>query len=58
MTRIKKGETEDSIPTGADSYTRTQWSKIMKSVDKQIEDIKKEQAERFEKQQADRMAGL
>ncbi len=55
MTRIKKGETEDSIPTGADSYTRTQWSKIMKSVDKQIEDIKKEQAERFEKQQADRM---
>lgn len=50
ITRIKKGETEESIPTGADSYTGTQWRKIMKSVDRQIEDIRKEQAARQAKQ--------
>lgn len=49
--KIKRGETEESIPTGADSYTRTQWQKIMKSVDKQIEDIREEQAQRLKKRE-------
>lgn len=51
MTKIKKGETEESIPIGNDSYTASQWKKIMKRVDQQIEDIKEEQAARLEKRE-------
>ncbi len=54
MTKIRKGQTEESIPIGAGEYTQTEWQKVMKSVDKQIEDIRKEQALRQEKQK-DRM---
>ena len=54
MTKIKKGETEEAIPLGRDSYTATEWKKIMKSVDQQIEDIREEQARRLQKRE-DRM---
>ena len=54
LTKIRKGQTEESIPIGAGEYTQTEWQKVMKSVDKQIEDIRKEQELRQEKRQ-DRM---
>ena len=54
MTKIKKGETEEAIPLGRDYYTATEWKKIMKSVDQQIEDIREEQARRLQKRE-DRM---
>ncbi len=49
LTKIKKGETQDEIPTGAGSYTQTQWDKIMKNVDRQIDEIQKQQKERLER---------
>lgn len=51
MEKIKKGETEESIPTGASAFTKTQWEKVLKSVDRQIDDIKEEQKVRFEKEE-------
>ncbi len=51
MTKIKKGETEESIAMGAGSYTQSEWKKVMESIDKQIEDVKEEQKNRFEKQE-------
>ncbi len=51
LTKIRKGQTEESIPIGAGEYTQTEWQKVMKSVDKQIEDIRKEQELRQEKRQ-------
>ncbi len=50
MEKIKKGETEDAIPTGGGAYTQTEWKKVMKSVDQQLEDIREEQEQRLEKQ--------
>lgn len=51
MEKIKKGETEESIPTGASAFTKTQWEKVLKSVDRQIDDIREEQKARFEKEE-------
>ena len=47
MERIKSGKTEVSIPIGGSEMTQTEWEKALKSVDKQIQDIKEEQEERF-----------
>ena len=47
MERIKNGRTEPSIPIGGSEMTQTEWEKALKSVDKQIQDIKEEQEERF-----------
>lgn len=47
MERIKSGKTEVSIPIGGSEMTQTEWKKALKSVDKQIQDIKEEQEERF-----------
>lgn len=49
MTKIKKGATEESIPTGGGEYTQSEWKKVLGSVDKQLEDIREEQEERFAK---------
>lgn len=48
--KIKRGQTEEEIPIGGASYTQTQWNRVLKSVDKQLDDIKEEQAARAEKQ--------
>ena len=50
MNKIKRGETEDSIAIGGSSFTQTEWKRALKSVDKQLEDIKEEQRIRFEKE--------
>ncbi len=39
MEKVKRGETEPSFPIGAASYTMKQWNKIMRSVDKAIDDM-------------------
>lgn len=51
LTKIKKGQTEESIPLGAESFTQTEWKKVIEHIDKQIEDVKEEQKNRFEKQE-------
>lgn len=47
MERIKSGRTEPSIAIGGAEMTQTEWEKALKSVDKQLQDIKEEQEERF-----------
>lgn len=47
MEKIKSGRTEPSIPIGGSEMTQTEWEKALKSIDKQIEDIKEEQEERL-----------
>jgi len=49
--KIKRGETEESIPIGASSMTGTEWRKVLRSVDKQLEAIQEEQEARFEKRE-------
>ncbi len=39
LEKVRKGETEPSIPTGAASFTYKQWNKLMKSVDRAIDDM-------------------
>lgn len=50
INKMKKGETQESIALGGESYTQSEWRKVMEGVDKQIADVKEEQKERFEKQ--------
>ena len=47
MEKIKSGRTEPSIPIGGSEMTQSEWEKALKNVDKQIQDIKEEQEERF-----------
>ena len=47
MEKIKSGRTEASIPIGGSEMTQSEWEKALKSVDKQIQDIREEQEERF-----------
>ncbi len=49
--KAKRGETEPSIPTGAASYTLKQWNKMMRSVDKAIDDMQERIREDEEKQE-------
>lgn len=51
MVKIKKGETEESIALGAETFTQTEWKKVMENIDRQIENVREEQEERFEKQE-------
>lgn len=37
--KVRRGETETSIPIGAGSYTMKQWNKMMRSLDKAIDDM-------------------
>lgn len=47
LDKVRKGETEVSIQTGAGSYTETEWDKLMKKMDESLEITKEEQEERF-----------
>lgn len=51
VTKIKKGATEESIMLGGSSFTQSEWRKVLDNVDKQLEDVKQEQKNRFEKQE-------
>lgn len=54
--KLKNGETEEKIATGAKSFTQKEWNKLIEHVDKDIEEIKEEQKIRFEKQDEERQA--
>lgn len=47
--KVKHGETEVSIPTGADSYTESEWDRLMKKIDESLEMTKEEQEKRFDR---------
>lgn len=54
--KVRRGETETSIPIGAGSYTMRQWSRMMRSLDKAIDDIQeniRKDEERYEKKRND-----
>lgn len=46
---IESGDNEPSYQIGGASYTEEEWNKLIKKVDKDIDKIKEEQAERLEK---------
>lgn len=48
--KIKNGETEPTYQIGGQSFTEAEWKKLIEKMDKDIEQIKEEQAERLEKQ--------
>ena len=48
--KIDNGETENSYQIGGQSFTETEWNKLIHKIDKNIEAIKEEQEEREEKQ--------
>lgn len=47
---IESGDNEPSYQIGGASYTEKEWNKLIKRVDKEIDKIKEEQAERLEKE--------
>ena len=49
LTKIRKGDTEQSIAIGGGEFTQTQWNRALKNIDEQLEDIKEEQAQRLAK---------
>ena len=49
--KVRKGETETSIPIGAQSFTMRQWNKMMRSVDKAIDDMQERVRKDGEKQE-------
>ncbi|MDO5575260.1 MAG: hypothetical protein Q4G60_14920 [bacterium] len=51
--KIKNGETEPTYQIGGQSFTETEWKKLIEKIDKDIEKIQEEQAERLEKEQAE-----
>jgi len=54
--KVRRGETEPSIPIGAGSYTMKQWNKMMRGLDKAIDDMQeriRKDAERAEKKRKD-----
>ena len=62
LEKVRKGETEPSFSIGAGSFTFKQWDKLMKNVDKAIDDMqervddekeeqKKEQVKRVDKKE-------
>lgn len=50
LEKLKKGENEESIPTGGGSFTQTEWKELIEQMDKSLEETKKAQNERVEKQ--------
>lgn len=54
--KVRRGETEPSIPIGAASYTMKQWNKMMRGLDKAIDDMQeriRKDAEKAEKKRKD-----
>lgn len=47
LDKVKRGETEVSIPIGAGSYTESEWDKLMKKIEESLDMTKEEQEERF-----------
>ena len=46
--KLKNGETEESFAIGGASFTNSEWEKLLKKVDKNIEAVKKQQEEEKE----------
>ncbi len=53
--KLKNGETEPAFTIGADSYTCKEWDKLLHTFDKNLEAIKKEQEEREEAVEEERL---
>ena len=51
--KVRRGETEPSIPTGAASFTYKQWDRMMRRVDRSV-DAMKERVEADEEEREDR----
>ncbi len=49
LEKVRRGETEPSIPLGAASFTYKQWNKLMKNVDRAIDDMQERIQEDEEK---------
>ncbi len=49
LEKVRRGETEPSIPLGAASFTYKQWNKLMKNVDRAIDDMQERIREEEEK---------
>lgn len=52
--KVRRGETETTIPIGAQSFTMRQWNKMMRSVDNAIDDMQ-ERIRRDEEEQERRI---
>lgn len=53
--KIKNGETEPTFQIGGQSFTEEEWKKLVEKIDKDIEKIQAEQAERLEKQKSEQI---
>lgn len=51
--KIKNGDTEPTYQIGGQTFTEAEWKKLIEKMDKDIEQIQAEQAERLEKQKAE-----
>ena len=49
--KVQNGETEPKFSIGADSYTVKEWDKLISKVDKNNEEVRKEQEQRKETQE-------
>lgn len=54
--KIRNGETEESIPTGGQSFTVKEWNKLISTFDKAQDKIKEAIEEESEKQKEKRIA--
>ena len=51
LEKLRNGETEESYPIGAESYTEKEWDKLLKKFDDIQEDVRRKMEERFQKQE-------
>ena len=54
--KIKNGETEPTYQIGGQTFTESEWEKLIEKMDKNIEQIQAEQADRLEKQNAEEVS--
>lgn len=52
---LKNGETEPSFQIGGQSFTEKEWNRLIDKIDKYIEQVRAEQAERVEKQKEEEL---
>ena len=49
LEKLRNGETEESYPIGAESYTEKEWDKLLKKFDDIQEDVRRKMEERIKK---------
>lgn len=53
--KLENGETEPSFQIGGQSFTEKEWNGLIDKIDKYIEQVRAEQAERVEKQKEEEL---